>query len=72
MSPDRGRENIEKCTIAQITSRVSDEGEIFWELFSQSKSEDSWVYLQLGEISGGSEDGENSFFHRLYYRSVVH
>jgi hypothetical protein len=60
MRSDRVREYIEKFTIRKITTSISDDTTILWEFFSECKSEECWINLELGEISRGSEYSEES------------
>jgi hypothetical protein len=58
MRSDRVREYIEKFTIRKITTSISDDTTILWELFSECKGEECRIDLELGEISRGSEYSE--------------
>jgi hypothetical protein len=60
MRSDRVREYIEKFTIRKITTSISDDMTILWELFSECESEECRINLELCEVSGSSEYSEKS------------
>jgi len=60
MTPHRARKHLEKRCIRKLTASISDDKKIRWEFFSESESEQCWINLQFGEVSGSSEDSEKS------------